>query len=168
MDKTKISAEIAEMEAHLAELKALVDNPYTHAEPPAVGDYVRLTFADGSTEEGEVNYSRDVDGAEHSVRLKGSTVAYRWIPMTQKKYDRIVNNNWLGPKYAIVKVEHIERPYTPPAVGSTVTGADLNAARDHRYRYHASSVMLGPSVSDETFRVDTMTYRLNYIEKKED
>lgn len=75
-------------------------------EAPNVGDYVRLTMADGSTHEGEVTRSkRPVTSPEIIVHLDGFGLA--WIPLTQTEKSRAYRN------YAermIVKVEHIERP----------------------------------------------------------
>lgn len=75
-------------------------------EAPNVGDYVRLTMADGYTREGEVTGSyRSNTNPEITVQLDGVTGA--WIPLTQAHKSWSYRNT---PRFLIVKVEHIERP----------------------------------------------------------
>lgn len=75
-------------------------------EAPSVGDYVRLTMADGSTREGEVTGSyRSNTNPEIRVEVDRSRLA--WIPLTQGQKSRAYRNT---PMFLVVKVEHIERP----------------------------------------------------------
>lgn len=75
-------------------------------EAPNVGDYVRLTMADGSTREGEVTMTRRVTTSpEILVEVDRSRLA--WIPLTQTQKSRGYLHT---PMFLIVKVEHIERP----------------------------------------------------------
>lgn len=75
-------------------------------EAPNVGDYVRLTMADGSTREGEVTRTRRSNlSPEICVEVDRSRRA--WIPLTQGQKSRSYRNT---PRFMIVRVEHIERP----------------------------------------------------------